>query len=161
MFAQSIDRWTWGWQILLCGLTILLVVSLSHVAGAERQADKQSDAAKLVSWPLPVCIARDADAEIKRIAEDLATRLFNQPSVMTMSRNPVCCLWLEVTRWTPNPGVPGYVINLQGGGGWVQASDVEQLKLAVEQLKKSVVMKDGMPHLPLGLRTNYPLAPAQ
>jgi len=72
-------------------------------------------------------------------------------------RNPVCCIWLEIGNWTPNPGGPGYVVVIQPGGAVIRASTDAQMTLALERLKQVRRIEGERVLLPLGLFTNYPV----
>ena len=72
-----------------------------------------------------------------------------------IDRNPVCCLWIEVDQWSPNPKEAAYIILLQEGGGRIIASDANQLQMAVARLMQLREGGDDRPLLPHGLITNY------
>ena len=76
-------------------------------------------------------------------------------TVSVMEKNPVCCIWLEVTGWTPNPGEPGYFVINQAGGSIISASDEEQLQKAVERFKKSIRKSADGAEVPLGMMSSY------
>jgi len=104
-----------------------------------------------VGCPKGASAAHKASAQ--RIADILGVKLILQQNV-----NPVCCTWVEVNRWTPNPGQRGYLINNQGGGSLISASDEEQLQAAVDRFIASIHTINGKVHVPSGLMTNYRLA---
>ena len=72
--------------------------------------------------------------------------------------NPVCCVWLEISGWTPNPGEPGYVIINQGGGSLIRAANEKQLQAAVARFIASIDKTGKEIRVPLGLLTSYPIA---
>ena len=80
------------------------------------------------------------------------------PIVQAADRNPVCCVWLEITGWLPNPGQPGYIIVNQRGGSMIQASDGEQMRLAVERFAATAKRSADHVAVPAGLLTNYEIA---
>lgn len=91
----------------------------------------------------------------KQIADAIGTPAFTE-----MDHNPTCCIWIEVTGWTPNPGEPGYFIINQGGGSIISASDEEQLKKAVEQFTKSIRKGPSGVEVPVGMMTSYRIVAA-
>lgn len=107
----------------------------------------------IVAHPVGASAAHKAAAQ--RIANALGVKLILKQNV-----NPVCCIWLEVIHWTPNPGHGGYIINNQSGGSLISASDEEQLEAAVDRFIASIRTIDGNPHVPMGILTNYRIAAA-
>jgi len=108
--------------------------------------------------PYPiVAVPTGATEAQKAAASDIAAAMGDTGFVET-DVNPVCCVWIEITGWTPNPGGGGYIIVNQPGGSIISASDVDQLRPAVERFKKSLRAHNGL--VPVGLLTNYPLPAA-
>ena len=104
--------------------------------------------------PFPMIgIPKSATAEQHAAAEKLG-REFGI-TVSTLDTNPVCCVWLELRVWRPNPGTEGYVIIHQAGGTLITASSQQQLDAAVERLVKSSRKRDGKREAPVGLMTSY------
>jgi hypothetical protein len=99
------------------------------------------------------------EKQLEPYAQRIA-KLIGATHVQVSPRNPVCCVWLELTGWTPNPGKRGYMINNQPGGSIIQASDEEQLKLAVERFESSAKRYADHVEVPTGLLTNYEVHPA-
>ena len=105
--------------------------------------------------PFPILMYQESEAtDLKPLAEDIG-KLLGSPVIQSAKGNPVCCVWLEITNYTPNPGEPGYIIINQGGGSIIQASDVEQMKLAVERFKSTAKKTADGVLVPQGLLTNY------
>ncbi|QDU59183.1 hypothetical protein Pan216_00100 [Planctomycetes bacterium Pan216] len=108
-----------------------------------------------------ISIDSKADKNIEAIANDLGVAIWGKdigPNMLWRTpKNPGCCLRLEVRPWIPT-GQQGFVINVQHGGALVTATDIKQLRAAADQLKTSMIVHRGRPHLPLGLQSNYPLA---
>jgi len=105
--------------------------------------------------PFPIVMYDKADEEqLKPYAERIA-KLTGARIVNAMNANPVCCVWLEITKWTPNPGYPGYIINNQPGGSVIQASDPDQMRLAVERFESTAKRYEDHVTVPMGLLTNY------
>ncbi len=128
------------------------------VIAATRAAEPTAKPGPEFVQPFPiVAVAQDASevqkASARKIADAVGVR-----AVSVMKKNPVCCIWLEVTNWTPNPGEPGYFIINQGGGSLISASDEEQLKKAVEQFKKSIRNGANGTEVPVGIMTSYRIA---
>ncbi|WP_417391759.1 hypothetical protein [Gimesia sp.] len=137
----------------------LLVITLSHSAPVNGQEHPPKNTATFTPWPWPVALPTDSSAEIKTAANQLAKTLNSPLGVHQTDQNPGCTLWLEVGSWKPNPSTPGYLILIQPGGGRIIASDVQQLQLAVDQLKQKKRVRDGKTELPVGLITSYPIHP--
>lgn len=97
---------------------------------------------------------RAQEEHLKPFAERVAN-LLGIDNCQSFERNPVCCVWLEITGWTPSPGDRGYVINNQPGGSLIQASDVEQMRLAVERLESVAKQYEDHVEVPAGILTSY------
>lgn len=107
--------------------------------------------------PFPmVMIPRTADDKLESLAKQVAAAI----GVQTVGRsdyNPVCCVWIQIVPWIPNPGTGGYLIINQSGGSIIQASDIDQMKEGVTRFKSSIRMNDGKAEVPMGMLTNYPV----
>jgi len=104
--------------------------------------------------PFPIVgVPKSATAEQRSTAERLG-REFGMV-VSTLDTNPVCCVWLELRHWRPNPGEDGYVIVHQPGGTLITASTQQQLDAAVERFIKSSRKRNGKREAPVGLMTSY------
>jgi hypothetical protein len=104
--------------------------------------------------PFPIVgIPKGASAEQRAAAEKLGREFGITVSVL--DTNPVCCVWLELRAWRPNPGTDGYVIIHQPGGTLITASSQRQLDAAVERFIKSLRVRDGKREAPVGLMTSY------
>jgi hypothetical protein len=88
----------------------------------------------------------------KEVADAIGVQL-----IIESATNPTCCVWLEITGWTPNPGDAGWIIVNQGGGSIISASNIEQLRTAVSRFKKSIRKNDNHVEVPVGLQTSYPV----
>src|SRR4051812_37001161 len=108
-----------------------LVVAVAHAA----DPGVKPSAAFVRPFPM-VATARGASDARKVAAKEVAAAI-GVSTFSELERNPVCCIWIEVTGWVPNPGEPGYFIINQGGGSIISASDDEQLRKAVERFRKS------------------------
>jgi hypothetical protein len=110
--------------------------------------------------PFPiVAIAKTASDAQRAAAKEIADAL-GVNVVSVMDKNPVCCVWLEVSGWTPNPGQAGYFIINQGGGSIISASDDQQLKKAVARFKESVRTGAEGVEVPVGMITSYRIVAA-
>jgi hypothetical protein len=114
----------------------------------------QADERLFDAWRWPMGIDNSAKKEVVDQLEMFRQDIGNR-SLLVRDRNPVCCLWFQVTNWKPNPGEDGYIIVIQQGGGLVMASDDAQVGEALARLRKLMVIKDGKRYLPVGLFTNY------
>jgi hypothetical protein len=134
-------------------LTIVVVAMLTAVT----RADEDGSSSELPEFirPYPVVgVSTDADDDVKSAASEIASAI-RVDLVIEGKTNPVCCVWIEISRWTPNPGTPGYIIVNQPGGSIITASNAEQLRLAVKRFKESIRVNDGEIQVPTGLLTNY------
>ncbi len=105
--------------------------------------------------PFPNVMYDIANKKILKPHVERIAKLIGIKSAFPSARNPVCCVWVELTDWRPNPGNHGYIINNQPGGSVIQASNEEQLKLAIKRFESSITSgKDGI-QVPVGLMTNY------
>ncbi len=107
----------------------------------------------IVAVPAGATAAHKAQAKI--VADAMDVRVVSE-----MKTNPVCCVWVDITGWTPNPGEPGYVIINQSGGSIISASNEDQLRAAVERFRKTGRKKGKEFEVPLGLLTSYRIAAA-
>lgn len=111
------------------------------------------EAMQMRPWVWPVAIPTSSDAGVQKSARMLADSL--KVPYIQIDRNPVCCLWIEVDQWSPNPKEAAYIILLQEGGGSIIASDASQLQMAVARLMQLREGGDDRPLVPHGLITNY------
>jgi len=128
----------------LCSLAKVLILLCTIVAAAATEYAR--------TFPL-IGIPKAATAQQRAAAEKLG-REFGF-TVSTVDTNPVCCVWLELREWRPNPGTDGYVIIHQPGGTLITASSQQQLDAAVERFIKSSRQRDGKREAPVGLMTSY------
>jgi hypothetical protein len=104
--------------------------------------------------PFPIVGISSGATAKQRAAADRLGREFGI-RVSTFEINPVCCVWLELRTWKPNPGTDGYVIIHQAGGTLISASSQQQLDAAVERFIKSSRESGGKQEAPVGLMTSY------
>ena len=141
-------------KTLATAMIATFVTALVQAAEPTAKIDEMVRPFPIVGIPIGASIAH------KAAANELAQALGASVQIEAKA-NPACCVWLEITGWTPNPGAPGYIIVNQPGGSIVSASDEDQLKLAVQRFK-NVMQKSGKDVLvPKGLLTNFPLAKFQ
>jgi hypothetical protein len=122
-------------------IAFALVAALFVPASYADELAKTSRTEFVRPFPI-VALAADASDAHKAAAQEIADAV-GVSVVIEVEKNPVCCIWVEVTGWTPNPGVPGYFIINQSGGSIISASDEKQLKTAVEQFKRAVRKRRG------------------
>ncbi len=128
------------WLVLACALPLNL-----------HSAEKEIEYSR--AFPI-VAYARAGEKELKPYAEQVG-KLIGAKQFMEREHNPICCVWLEFVG-KPSPGKPGYVILHQGGGTVIQASDADQMKIAIKSWQaKSKRTKDGDLEFPVGLMTNH------
>lgn len=131
---------------------VLLALFLKPIKSAESEAAQTE-----YTSPFPiVMMPENAHEAHKQLARELAESL-DIKFVQEATTNPVCCVWVEISRYMPNPGSPGYVIIHQPGGSIISASNFDQLRLAVERIKKSIRRRNGEAEVPVGLTTSYPV----
>jgi hypothetical protein len=111
--------------------------------------------------PFPIVMLSEAkDDDLEGPAKEIA-RVLGIKAIARAKSNPVCCVWVEISHWTPNPGAPGFFILNQPGGSIISASDLEQLTAAIARLKASVREHAGRIEVPMGLMTSYPVISRQ
>lgn len=141
-------------------MAILVVAVWTAWAGNQTDTNKIAGNAseyELVPWVLPVMFPQSASPSHKASAERLSKSL-GQEVASPAVKNPVCCFWIEIDHWLPNPGQPGYVIILQKGGAVVRATDEEQLERAVAQIDSLRQVVAGKVLLPTNvLLSSYPV----
>jgi hypothetical protein len=135
----------------------LMLIAIVLIAVAARAVEPAPGATELIHPFRIVAIPVDATDTHKAAAQELANALGIE-SIVTAKRNPVCCVWLEITAWTPNPGTPGYIIINQPGGSLISASDEKQLKIAVQRFKHTIVGIGKEAEVPNGLLTSFPVS---
>jgi hypothetical protein len=128
-------------------------IAQAKQAGAGSSVDSKSPYAP---WVLPVMFPEGASPAVRSTAEKLS-KILGQSGASAGVKNPVCCFWVEITGWAPNPGQVGFVIIFQKGGAIIQASDEKRLEEAVRQVESIRKVKEGVVHLPTNLLlTSYP-----
>lgn len=138
-----------------CGVLFLSLLTLPLLFIAKSAASE--DTPETFTRPFPVVmVPTTADDEHRQLARDVASLVGVMP-VQESPTNPVCCVWLEITGYTPSPGSPGYTIINQPGGSVISASNIEQLRAAVERFTKSIRQREGKVEVPVGLMTSYPV----
>ena len=105
--------------------------------------------------PFPVVMYDRANQEVLAPYAERVAKVIGANIVQAAPENPVCCVWIELSRWLQNPGSPGYVMINQAGGSIIQASSEEQLRLAIEAFESVVERKGDFVEVPSGLVTNY------
>lgn len=137
-------------------LTAVIGIAGCSSGGSSDKDEASSPNSPLHFRPYPIVVYDQADtAELQPHAERIAKLIDGvaQPG----NQNPVTCIWLELTNWMPEGGIPGYIIINQAGGSVIQASDEQQMELAVERFEAGVEHHDNHVEIPLGLMTNYPI----
>ena len=114
-----------------------------------------------VQWVWPVAIREASSKELTQEAERLKKVLGVGLDILYAKQNPVCCIWLEIDNWLPNPGEPGYIIVIQGGGARVLATSPKELKSAIDAIEKNITTRDGKAFLPAGIISSYAIARTQ
>jgi hypothetical protein len=107
-------------------------------------------AAEPEPWSLPVMFPENASPAHRETATRLS-RILGQTVASSARTNPVCCFWLELDQWRPNPGEPFYVVTIQRGGAIIRASSVEELNRAVEHVGSVVRLIRQKACLPVGM----------
>jgi hypothetical protein len=134
-------------------LAVFVLAILASVSRADENDNKDDTVEYFRPFPI-VGFSIDADENVKAAAREI-NDIIDAKFVWECKTNPVCCVWIEISRWTPSPGTPGYIIVNQPGGSIITASNAEQLRLAVERFKESIRVNDGEVQIPMGLLTNY------
>lgn len=145
-------------RIIICFICLALSVSLffgdSETVG-ENSPPQSGD--NFVKWRYPIAVKKSSTPEIQAAASRLS-KLFRSPlGVLKSNQNPICCFWLEVGTWTPNPGEPGYLIMIQPGGALLMATNIQQLNRAVDKLTKIKRVQGENTLLPVGVISSYPV----
>lgn len=107
-------------------------------------------------WRFPIALNKDSTSELKKVADEVSGHL-GQKIVLLVDANPICCLWLELDSWKPQPCQDYYILHFEKGGAYIKATSIEQMKLAVVRLKEIVKRKDGTVSVPIGMVTNLPI----
>ncbi|MCA9254921.1 MAG: hypothetical protein KDA33_04760 [Phycisphaerales bacterium] len=138
--------------------TVVAMTPPARVAPTTRPARPLADEVEFAEVTFSVAVPAEAPTELKACARRLA-RALGRESVLELSdnRNPVCCFWIELTNWWPNPGVGGYVIIIQHGGAIMYASTIDDANRGVARLERVRQKRGGTWTLPIGLMTDYPI----
>ena len=132
---------------LVSGAVFVAAIALAAEPNGETEVDFIRPF-PIVAVPVDASDAHKAAA--KAVADAIGPGIFSE-----LKTNPVCCVWLEINGWMPNPGEPGYVIINQAGGSIISASNEEQLRAAVERFKASIRKNGDQVEVPAGLLTSY------
>jgi hypothetical protein len=138
----------------------LLATSFLFALPITSIAQEPADSDYIKPFPIVSYSQLSEEPELKILAKNLS-KAYGLTEPVASKSNPVCCVWLEITNWNPNPGRPGYVILHQAGGTLISASNAEQLKIAVEQFIASARKMDGAKAAPRGLMTNHKVVAKQ
>ncbi len=142
-------------KMSLLAYGIVAAMCAAGIAGPATTSQPEVKAEFGPPFPM-VRIPRTTDDKLKSLAKQIAVAI-GVPPVGRLDYNPVCCVWIQIVPWVPNPGTGGYLIINQPGGSIIQASDIDQMKQAVERFKSSIRMHDGKAEVPMGMLTNYPV----
>jgi hypothetical protein len=138
--------------------TLILLLALGACAPIVVFADDPKSEEFIRPFPI-VAIPPNAKDWQKSAARQIADAI-GVRTVSEMNHNPCCCVWIEVSGWTPNPGEPGYFIINQGGGSIISASNEEQLRAAVKRFTESIRRDSTGAQVPSGMLTNYHVVPS-
>ncbi|HPF40172.1 MAG TPA: hypothetical protein P5081_10575 [Phycisphaerae bacterium] len=148
---------------LLTGAILLLAGAAAltppaRVPPTTQPAEAAAPQVEFAAFPFSVAVPADASTELKACARRLA-RAMGRESVLELSdnRNPVCCFWIELTNWWPNPGRGGYVIIIQHGGAILYAATIEDANRGVARIERVRRKRGESWTLPIGLMTDYPI----
>lgn len=141
-----------SWPSYLIGAFILLAAT--HCVAIDGEKKERTE---YFQWVWPVTVEGDGKEVIEaagRLRDSLGVKFNLQTGA---KQNPGCCFWIQITKWKPNPGKDGYVVIIQPGGAWLQASNVEQLQAAIKRVGEVARIENGKTELPVGMLTNYEL----
>jgi hypothetical protein len=128
--------------------------------GAFAQGEQPSARISRARWVLPVMFPEQASQPHRNTADRLS-KLLGIEHATSSKTNPVCCFWVEIDGWAPNPGSAGFTIVLQKGGAIIRATNQEQLDRAILQVQAVREIRDGEFYLPTDLLlTSYPTLPS-
>lgn len=102
-------------------------------------------AGKLIHPHWMISIAPNQGEEVERIAAHVAAVTGGDDRIFVYERNIDCCFRIEITGKPLPSGEAGYWMFFHPYGCFIGASDVEQLKLAVAEMERSMVKSGGRP----------------
>jgi hypothetical protein len=131
--------------------SIQLLSALAIACFGATQAEEES-----TQWnsSLPVAISSKSSTGLKEEARNLKEMIRSQSGILESNVNPVCAFWIEL--WAPSEKVEsGFIIQIESSGARISASDLTQLKKAIQYLKHNLIVKDEKVYLPKGIFTTY------
>jgi hypothetical protein len=81
---------------------------------------------------------------------------FGGKAINALERNPRCCVWFEIVG-AANPGTDGWYVWHQAGGTIITATDMDQMKVAIEALNRIAKTENEQRVLPIGITTCFPV----
>ncbi len=144
---------------------MMALLACAAVCAGEKEAEKpKQEEVDLKGWcevqfHLPICLP-EAIPNDRPALQDGAKALkefMGLPSpVQTVSRNPECCLWIELYRY----GGRGYILLVARNGIRITAGDEASLNECVDYIKKNLKRVGERMYLPGGFTTTYKMRDA-
>ena len=139
---------------------LILVASAAVATAVAAEPRKHPEVEYGRPFPWVACSDRASD-QVENAAKTIAELIGAKLEVQKRERNPICCVWVEVTGWNPTPGQGGYVIINQPGGSLISATNEEQLLKAVERFKAASRKGAEGVEVPTGIMTNFRIVPPE
>ena len=79
---------------------------------------------------------------------------FDGKTINAFDRNPRCCVWFEIVG-AANPGTDGWYMWHELGGTIITATDLNQMRRAIDALNRIAKTETEQRMLPVGITTSF------
>jgi len=136
-------------------LAVAGTISLDATVLAEDAVRKDDGAKYAPLFPLYSCATsqyEDLSPLMKTFSDSFGGR-----SINALARNPRCCVWFEIVG-AANPGSDGWYVWHEAGGTIITATNLGQMKKAVDALNRIAKAENEKRLLRTGITTSFPVS---
>src|SRR5665213_312302 len=88
----------------LMRLHAIFILGIILIGGTVFAAEAKTEPKPQFERPFPIVVVASGASDAHKAAAKKLGDAISVHVISEMPRNPVCCIWIEVTGWTPNPG---------------------------------------------------------